>query len=375
MEREETMNAVLAFLSSLVLLITRQPADTVTVRQLAGMLPKKNFTLINVHTPYEGEIANTDLFIPYDQIVANSALLPKDKNAPIILYCRTGRMSTEALPVFKKLGYTNVRQLAGGMEAWKKSGKKLLDLSSLEEQVAPAAGTTLPISWGDLPVKLVNAGVIDQKKFTDAVKTPPDFFSKASAAPIRIDRSNAQFIADVFWAIGLAQKSIVYDEGPMGNEYKKDLANFASTGGWTIGRGDALTYFNKFDLIPLTPDQQKRVAVLAQNIYRPCCGNPTWFPDCNHGMAALAAIEMMVAAGVDDNTIYKNLLLLNSYWFTKTYLTTATYFARRNIAWNTVDAKEILGQAYSSAQGAATIAGKVGPLPYQPQQGGNPCAP
>ena len=71
--------------------------DTVSAKELKKQLAQKNFTFINVHTPYEGEIEKTDSFIAYDQIVAQSAGLPKDKNAPIILYCKSGRMSTEAL--------------------------------------------------------------------------------------------------------------------------------------------------------------------------------------------------------------------------------------------------------------------------------------
>jgi len=40
----------------------------ITAWELNGMLAQKNFFLVNVHIPYEGEIAKTDSFIPYDQI-------------------------------------------------------------------------------------------------------------------------------------------------------------------------------------------------------------------------------------------------------------------------------------------------------------------
>lgn len=90
-------------------------------------------------------------------------------------------------------------------------------------------------------------------------------------------------------------------------------------------------------------------------------------------MAALAAIEMMVAAGLDDATIYRNVLALNSYWFSDTYLTIATQFARQGTSWKSVDAKMLLGKDYSSSQGAGAIAAKVGPLPYKPKQSGGGC--
>lgn len=90
-------------------------------------------------------------------------------------------------------------------------------------------------------------------------------------------------------------------------------------------------------------------------------------------MAALAAIEMMVSAGVDEQTIYRKVLALNSYWFAQTYLTTATYFARQGTPWDKIDAKEVLGEKYSSGQGAAEIAKKVGPLPYKPTSSAGGC--
>ena len=64
--------------------------------RLKAMLSNKDFYFINVHTPYQGEIEKTDAFIPYDQIDKNLNKLPKDKNAKIVLYCQSGRMSAIA---------------------------------------------------------------------------------------------------------------------------------------------------------------------------------------------------------------------------------------------------------------------------------------
>ena len=375
--------ALQTFLTNPLIIFQKNLSETISPKELAIQLQNKNanpaqseFTLINVHTPYEGEIEKTDTFIAYDQIVANSSSLPKNKNAPIILYCRSGRMSGEALETMKKLGYTNVRHLTGGMDAWKKIGGKLLDLSSIQNDVLPVTGFELPVRWGDLGPRLVQLGVIDLEKFKRAVNPTDDqlkILTIKSDEKIKIDAQNSQFIVDILWALGLAQKSVVYDEGPMGKEYKKDAGNFASTGGWTLAQGNAMNYLNKFDLIPLTGEKQKQIAEIAKNVYRPCCGNSTWFPDCNHGMAALAAIELMVSAGVPEKDIYRNVLALNSFWFGDTYLYTATYFARLGTAWKDVDAKLVLGQEYSSAQAAGNIARKVGSLPYRKQEGGGGC--
>ena len=68
----------------------------------------------------------TDAFVPYDDLDALTAALP-DKNAPIILYCRSGRMSEEASLALLDLGYTQLWDVPGGMNAWQASGRDLID--------------------------------------------------------------------------------------------------------------------------------------------------------------------------------------------------------------------------------------------------------
>ena len=98
-----------------------------TAAQLATMLTKKDFFLVNVHIPYEGEIANTDAFIDYDTIADHLDKLPKDKNASIVLYCRGGGMSDIASKALVHLGYSQVSDLVGGMNGWKDAGFPLIE--------------------------------------------------------------------------------------------------------------------------------------------------------------------------------------------------------------------------------------------------------
>ncbi len=93
-----------------------------SVAGLQKQMENKDFTLINVHIPFEGNLPETDLSIPYDTITHNLDMLPGDKDAKIILYCRSGSMSTTAAKELVKLGYTNIWQLAGGMNAWAAAG-------------------------------------------------------------------------------------------------------------------------------------------------------------------------------------------------------------------------------------------------------------
>ena len=97
----------------------------VTAKELDSMLKSKDFLFINVHIPFAGNIAGTDLSIAYDQIEQNLSQLPADKSTKIVLYCRSGRMSAIAAEELVSLGYANIWNLDGGMDAWVQSGYKL----------------------------------------------------------------------------------------------------------------------------------------------------------------------------------------------------------------------------------------------------------
>jgi len=67
-------------------------------------------------------LPDTDLSIAYDKITENLHLLPEDKNAEIVLYCRNDPMSRAAASDLVSAGYTNVKNLVGGFNAWKAAG-------------------------------------------------------------------------------------------------------------------------------------------------------------------------------------------------------------------------------------------------------------
>lgn len=98
----------------------------VTSSELNSMLDAKDFPLVNVHIPYEGEIAGTDSHIPFDGIDEHLDALPSDRDSKIFLYCRSGSMSATAAESLVSLGYTDVWNLEGGMIAWEAVGYDLI---------------------------------------------------------------------------------------------------------------------------------------------------------------------------------------------------------------------------------------------------------
>ncbi len=84
-------------------------------------LDRPDAVVINVHVPYDGELEGTDLFMPFDKI--DPASLPTDQATPLLVYCRSGSMSAQAVVTLTRLGYTNITELAGGINEWRASGR------------------------------------------------------------------------------------------------------------------------------------------------------------------------------------------------------------------------------------------------------------
>jgi len=248
-------------------------------------------------------------------------------------------------------------------------------------KVLPKDGYTLPIRWGDLGVRLVRLGVIDLEKLRRLYATsttPPEFrhLEEPSEANITITADNAQFIVTLFWGLGLANRSPLLDR-VLADRGMQQTMSLASTGGWTLGAKPAAELWSKFDIVRLTLEQQQMVSDLAQRIYRPCCDNPTAFPDCNHGIALLGLMELMAADGLSREEILKASLRFNSFWFPRHYVKTAMLFELRKTDWDAVDPLEVLGRQYSSASGwrqhvDAELQKLAQALP--PQAGGGTCA-
>ena len=246
-------------------------------------------------------------------------------------------------------------------------------VAKLAEAVVPSAGITLPVTWGSLGKQLVEKGVINRDQFVaiykDRLGLGPNELSMLdndNNGNIVVTPDNAGVILNLLWALGLGNKNPILETGPMVDKRYGGAGNFASTGGWSLAQGNAMDYYSKFPFVKLTKDEQALVERVSQNIYRPCCNNSTYFPDCNHGMAMLGLLELMASQGVSESDMYKVALQVNSYWFPDTYLTLAKYEAKQNVSWGNVDPKQMLSAEYSSASGYRAIRSQIQTI----QQGG-----
>ena len=249
-------------------------------------------------------------------------------------------------------------------------------IQKLQESVVPTSGAVIPVRWGDLGIQLVETGVIDKTAWDKLNKSrggvPEEvnkFFSDMGSQQFVITPYNAQYLLNILWALGLGNKNEILEKGEMADKKYGGVDKFASTGGWSLAKGKAMDHYSKHSFVALTPSQQELVEKVSKGIYRPCCGNSTHFPDCNHGMAMLGLLELMASQGISEKDMYKYALQVNAYWFPDTYLTIARYFEKKGIKWDKVKPQEALGANFSSASGYQRILAEVEPV--QGQKGGS----
>lgn len=257
----------------------------------------------------------------------------------------------------------------------KQTKTQTVQVSALEEIVLPSNGVILPIRWGDLGTKLVSTGVIDTDKFSAIYEQKGASINKyrnlllgQSNDKLKITKENSGYLLNLFWALGLASKNDILENGEMTNRIYGGAGNFASTGGWTVAIGNSMDHYSKHEFFNLTSEQQGLVDKVSRGIYRPCCGNSTHFPDCNHGMAMLGLLQLMASQGASEQDMWQAALAVNSYWFPDTYMTIATYMKNKGFDWKDINPQEMLDADYSSASGYRRIAAQVA---APQQQGGD----
>jgi hypothetical protein len=290
---------------------------------------------------------------------------------------------------------TNVAQIdsavrSGGVKSQVTlSNDDVTETESPEPTIAPAAGKItlpdsyeLPVSYGDLGLRLQAAGAIDYDRFVRVyeragqplTETQLAILSHGSDSPIVFNRENAYFLLNFLWALGLTNQNSILDQGPLVEYGEGDIGRFASTGGWTIGQRPSTELYSSTSLISLTPEQQTRLENVAYNVYRPCCNNHTAFADCNHGLAMLGLLELMAGQGASEDEMFEAAKYVNSFWYPQQSLETAAFFrATMGLDYADVDGRMAVGKEVFSGSGFRTVHEWLvsnGQLEQAPKSGG-----
>lgn len=326
------------------------------------------------------------LYAMYEYAKAISGLCPVSKDS--IISTKNGRLelnlTRKTFPQLKPLAVflffvVVVYSLPRLPKTWRlQTQKNLISTNQAKDQkqkqavelfaqINPPEGYEINASYGEIGPKMLEMGVVDFVKFKETYdksgqplsQEQLDILTKGSSEKITITAENSYFLLNFFWAFGLANKTKILEEGEM-VKYKglEGAGGFASTGGWSslTKSGDAMQYYSKRALVSLTADQEKLVNEVASNVYRPCCGNSTAFPDCNHGMALLGIFELMAAQGATQSQMYEAGKYINSYWFPSNAFDVALYFKNKEgKKFKDIDAKVFLSKDIFSAFGAQNV--------------------
>jgi hypothetical protein len=238
------------------------------------------------------------------------------------------------------------------------------DIAGLADEVFPPDGYQIPAKYGNIGPELVAFGVIDydaivslyEKSGQPLTEDQLAILTQESDQPIIINSQNAYFLLNLFWAFGLANANPILTEGPITQHGQGDVTQFASTGGWGLGTKPVNELFAGTTIVTLTADEQLLVEKIAALIYRPCCNNPTLFPDCNHGMAMLGLLELMAAQGAGEDEMLEAAKSINAFWYPQQAFETALYLKyTQDINYSEADPKIVVGDQLFSGSGFAAV--------------------
>ena len=94
---------------------------TITVDELKERMDAgEKLHILDVREPYENAEFNIGgTLIPVGQVMTNYDAIEDWKNDEIIVYCRSGNRSGQACLMLESAGFTNAKNLIGGMLLWR----------------------------------------------------------------------------------------------------------------------------------------------------------------------------------------------------------------------------------------------------------------
>lgn len=224
-----------------------------------------------------------------------------------------------------------------------------IDIKALTNAINPPNGYTLPVQYGQMGPRLLEAGVIDVAALkqhyqqTGQVLSDKDIelLIRGSQEPVVINHQNASFLLTLFWGLGLANQNPILDKAP--NQKVSD---------WNVGRKSGSDLFSSTLILKLSPDQQARVEEVAKAVYRPCSDASSLSPDSKQSMAMLGLLELMASQNAGSDAMFSAAKQVNAFWFPQQTLEQAIFFVATQLKdYVNVDARWLNSQQYFSATG------------------------
>jgi molybdopterin/thiamine biosynthesis adenylyltransferase/rhodanese-related sulfurtransferase len=94
--------------------------DEISARELKGWIDQgRSFTLVDVREPHEHDRVNIGgKLVPLKTVIGRQSEIPRE--GVVVVYCKMGGRSRQAVESLKAAGYTNLLNLSGGVAAWVK---------------------------------------------------------------------------------------------------------------------------------------------------------------------------------------------------------------------------------------------------------------
>lgn len=104
------------------------PAHSGEIRSIdvhqAQEMKNRGVLLLDVREPseYASSHAPGSVLIPVGQLEQRLKEIQQFRNQPVVVICRSGRRSAAATDILQKAGFSDARNVEGGMIAWEKAG-------------------------------------------------------------------------------------------------------------------------------------------------------------------------------------------------------------------------------------------------------------
>lgn len=110
-----------ALVTALILHRTKTSGESVSAQQAVMLINRSDAVVVDIRDKKDfdaGHIVDA-IHIPLSKLGTRVTEIDKYKSAPVIVACRLGQHSADAVKVLKSAGFTNVLRLKGGMIEWR----------------------------------------------------------------------------------------------------------------------------------------------------------------------------------------------------------------------------------------------------------------